>query len=297
MSSGNAQNVEISPINLLWQKEAQWQFDLAGLTAGGLGGTYFTLNAAKDATEYYVWFDENSTDADPAPAGKTGIEVDYAASASASVIATAMASAIDTLGDFSATASGTVVTVDAAAIGNTTDPADVDSGVAITVCYRGQDLDFGLLQDVVDLNFAPSNFIVNAQQYANTPLAALFTGYETIEMSLTMLETKFAQLQPLYELYGGNITPSGGTQIFGAGTNKIGENLLKDAARLIAKPVNATDNLSNTVLPLAIPVPDTLSFSGTEPRTLSVTMQGFADLGINTKINTLFFGDHTQTLT
>lgn len=297
MASGDAANVEVSPIDLLWQIESSFTADFTNVTAAGFGGTSFTFFAGDGTSQFYAWGDENSLDADPVETG-TAIEVDYAAGASATVIAAAVQVAIDALGDFSATVSGAVVTVTNAAIGNVTDVVNTDvTNLVLTVCRRGQNLDLGLLQDVVDLNLAPSTFVVNAQQFGNTPLSSIFTGYETVEMSCTILETKFSNLQPLYELYGGNITPSAGTEIFGVGTNKTGVNLLLDAARLIAKPVNSSDNLSNTVLALAIPVPDTLSFSGTEPRTLSITWQGFADLTINSKINTLFFGDQAQVLT
>lgn len=296
MASG-AVNVLIDPVNVLWQMESQFQVDFNGVSASDFGGTSFTFFSAKDATQYYAWGDENSTDADPTETG-TGIEVDYAASASSTAIATAAASAINAVADFSASSSGTVVTVTNAAVGESTDAADTDAGVAITICRRGKDFDLGLLQGDVELSFAPANFILQAHQTGVTPRAALYQGIETLEVSLTMQETINSKLQEIYGLYGTNssFTPSGGSSaVFGAGNVKQGNNLLQDAARLIMRPVGQSSaGVNDKNLMLAIPIPDTLVFSGENPRTLSMTWQGFLDDTIDTRVNALLFGDSSQ---
>ena len=296
MAAGGAVNIAIDPVNALWRIETQEQIDLAGLTASGLGGTHFLINSAKNATEYYVWFDENATDVDPAPGGKTEIKVAYAASAALSVIVTAMTAAIGGLSDFVTSETGTVVTVRRDVVGNTTATVDVDSSAAITICRNGQDLDLGLISGNIELTFSPANFIVQAHQTGVTPRAALFQGIETAEVGLELLETQDSKLKVLYGVYGSSgFTPSAGTEVFGVGTSKQGANLLIDAARLELKPVNAADDLTNKTLMLALPVPDTLVFSGEDPRTLSVTFQGFVDDTIDTRVDTLLFGDPTQT--
>lgn len=296
MASG-AVNILIDPVNVLWQMETQFQVDFDGVTAAGFGGTSFTFYSAKDATQYYAWGDENSTDVDPAEAG-TGIEVDYAAGASSTAIATACAAAIDGVADFSATSDGTVVTVRNAAIGESTDAVDTDSGVAITICRRGKDFDLGLLEGDVELNFSPANFIVQSHQTGVTPRAALYQGIETLEATCTMQETINSNLQEIYGLYGTNspFTPAGGsTTVFGVGNNKQGNNLLIDAARLVLRPVSETAaSVNDKNLMLAIPIPDTLVMSGENPRTLSVTWQGFLDDTIDSRVAALAFGDASQ---
>jgi hypothetical protein len=296
MASG-AVNILIDPVNVYWQMESQFLVDFAGVSASDFGGTSFTFYSAKDATQYYVWGDEDNTDVDPAAAG-TGIEVDYAAGASSTAIATAAAAAIDAEADFSATSSGTVVTVRNAAVGESTDAADTDSGVAITICRRGKDFDLGLLQGDVELNFSPANFVVQAHQTGVTPRAALYQGIETLEVSTVLQETINSKLQEIYGVYGTNaaFTPAGGSSnVFGVGNNKQGNNLLVDAGRLILRPVSqAAAGPDDKTLMLALPVPDTLVFSGENPRTLSVTWQGYLDDTIDSRVSALTFGDASQ---
>lgn len=289
--ASSANNVVISPVNVLWQISANEQIDFAGLTGLNVKGGSFDLFLA-DGSEFYVWGDD-SVEVDPAPGG-TGIPFTVTGdSDTAATLATACAAAIDANANFSATASGTVVDVKRAAFGEVTDAADNDMGVAITTCRKGKDFDLGLLQGDVELNFAPANFIVQAHQTGVTPRAALNQGVETNEATTTLLETQKSQLKEIYKIYGGTYNP--GTEIFGVGTAKNGQNLLIDAARLKLRPVNAVDASEDTVIMLAVPVPDTLVFSGENPRTLSVTWQGYVDdTYASTNVNVLAVGDVEQ---
>lgn len=291
----NAQTIEISPVNVYWQIEAQESWDFADATAAGIGGKYVTMYLPT-GVGYYAWFDENNTDADPAPSGLTAIEVNYAAGAVASAIATAFQTAVTAVTGFTATASGTVVTVVRDSVGEVTDADEgsADDFVVLTICKRGKDFDLGLIQGDVSLSTEPSNFIVQAHQSGVTPRASLFQGWSTIEVTTELLETQMSKLQELYGIYGGAFTPSGGTAVFGVGTSKQGQNLLIDGARLVMHPVNAADQTTDVNVMLAVPVPDSLVFSGENPRTLSVTWQGFADGDIDSRVSVLLFGDGSQ---
>ena len=293
--AGSANSIVISPVNVLWRIEASEQVDFAGLTGLDVKGKFFNISTAKDAILNYVWGDD-SIEADPAPAGRVGIDFTVVGdSDTASTLATACAAAIDALGGYSASASGTVVTIYRAAVGLVTDTVDVDMGVVITVCRRGKDFDLGLLQGDIEMGAAPAYFTVTAQQSGLTPRAALYQGVESLEASTTMLETQNSQLKEIYGLYGSDgFVPSGGTEVFGIGTSKQGQNLLVDAARLVFKDVNAVDDSNNRTFMLAIPKPDSLVFSGENPRTLSVTWQGFIDDQIDSRVSALNFGDETQ---
>lgn len=286
-------NVKISPVNVRWAMEQTDTLDFTGLTNTGLAGKYFKIWAALDATKYYVWFNTGSS-TDPAPAGFTEIEVNVSAASTPAQIATAAQSAIDAVSDFVATASGAIVTVKRADFGEATETLDVNSNVVYLLSRRGRDYDLGLLQGDVENVFAPSNFIVMAHQYGKTPLAAINQGFEKIEVSTTLLETQTAQLESLYKIYGGSVTPGGGTKVFGVGSASQGKNMMVEAGRLILKPVNATNDVDNLNFMLAIPVPDSLIFSGENPRTLKVTWQGFIDRDFNSKVNAIAFGDISQ---
>ena len=174
--SGLASNIVITPVNMFWRIESQWKVDFANVTAAGFGGTSFTWFSAKDATQFYAWGDENSLDADPVETG-TAVEIDYAASASATVIAAAFQVAVDALGDFSATVSGTVVTVTNAAVGSSTEVANTDvPNILLTTCYIGKDFELGLLEGEPTPSLEFDNFVVTSQQNGITPLAEINRG-------------------------------------------------------------------------------------------------------------------------
>jgi len=287
MACNAANNVAISPVNILWQIEASHQITTVADVAGSLDGKYFNLMST-----HYVWFD-TGVSVDPAPAGKTGLQVIITSGDSAAIIAGLMSTAIDGDAGFSSSVSGAEVTAKAAAIGLQDDSADVDAGISVDICRRGKDLDLGLLEGDIELSASPANFIVKAHQTGVTPLAALYQGMETAEISTTMLETTSSKLEDIYGFYGGEYNP--GTKTFGVGTSKQGQNLLVDSARLVLRPVNAVDNITDTVLMLAVPVPGSLLFSGENPKTLSVTWQGFADTSYASNItNIITFGDAFQ---
>ncbi|MCF8128888.1 MAG: hypothetical protein K9N10_10270 [Deltaproteobacteria bacterium] len=65
------------------------------------GGEYFTIDGSPD---YYVWYNIDGSDVDPAPAGRTGIEVGIGAGDSASEVAAKTVNAIDGVGNLSSAA-------------------------------------------------------------------------------------------------------------------------------------------------------------------------------------------------
>ena len=58
-------------------------------------GTYFEYNTSTAGQEFYVWFKVDGAGTDPAPAGRTGIQVDIGTGASVDAVATAVATALD----------------------------------------------------------------------------------------------------------------------------------------------------------------------------------------------------------
>lgn len=122
-----------------------------------IDGKYFLLNSALNAVEYYVWFDLDTGGNDPAPAGKTAIQVSVSTGDSASVVAAALQSAIDALPAFSASVSGVDVTIVNAAVGATDDTVDVDTGFTFCTTVEGH----GLVAVV-----GSSDLFLNASNYA-----------------------------------------------------------------------------------------------------------------------------------
>lgn len=64
--------------------------------AGSLNSTFFNFWTGNDRIAYYVWFNVNSAGVDPAPAGKTGIQVALATGDTANTVATQTRAAITT---------------------------------------------------------------------------------------------------------------------------------------------------------------------------------------------------------
>lgn len=290
--ASSANNIIISPMNLFWRIEANHVITAVADVADSLDGKYFTLMGT-----HYVWFDGVAA-ADPAPAGLTAIPVAYTTGDSAATLAGLIATAIDGDAAFSATASGAEVNVVAAAVGEVSDSADVDSGVSIEICRRGKNFDLGLIEGEPSLNTEIDVLDVNAQQLGTVPATSIIRG-SSVSSEITLLETPKSSLEVFYKIYGGSMTAAetGGTAVFGMGTNAIGNNLLVDAARLEMIPVNTiSSELSyNVNIMLSAPVPGTLLFSGENVRSLVVTFKGYPDTTKDSRVNTVLIGDPTQT--
>lgn len=286
-------NVAIVPVNVFWKMEQTETLDFAGIAVPALGGRHLTMYTAMDETAHYLWFDVDGMSSDPSPAGKTGITVDLLSTDSAKQTATKTADALNLIAGFKAEAKGAMVIVKRTAVGETTMTSDVDSGVVVTLTRRGRDMDLGLLQGDVELKASPKNYDVTTHQTGTSIVAAIHQGFE-VSCTTTMIETQKSNLKEIYKIYGGAMTPVGGKEVFGIGSAAQGKNMMSEAGRLVLKPVNAEGNDENFSIMLVIPVPDSLVFSGENPKTLSVTWQGFVDQNFNSKFNTIAIGDVEQ---
>jgi len=102
--------------------------------AKSLNSTYFTFS--KVGTDYYVWYDVDSTGSNPTPGG-TGIEVDISEDDDAEAVALATRDAIDGTAGFTATHLWKEVLIENDADGPVTDAADGDAGVTVTIGQQG----------------------------------------------------------------------------------------------------------------------------------------------------------------
>lgn len=100
---------------------------------GNLGGKYFTINAAEDTTLYYVWYNTGS-DTDPAPTGRTGIEVLIGATDADTVVADKTRDAVAVVvQDFNTSSTGNQVTITATGSGYTTDATVATSQFTLAI--------------------------------------------------------------------------------------------------------------------------------------------------------------------
>lgn len=288
-------NVVINPVNVLWRIEALEKIDFTGATGSGCNNKTLHLFLAS-GVEHYFWANYNSGGADPVESG-TAHAVALSSGITDTNIADAFKTAIAAVTGFTATRSGNVVTVCRTLDTGCGEVSTLTCSLPVTSATqvrRGKDFNLGLLKGDVSPEFGPENLVVTAHQYGKTPLLNLNQGFGKLGVKLELLETDSAKLQALYKIYGGSVV-GGSSTVYGAGTQVLGKNIMVDAARLIFKPVNASDNKSNFNIMLAIPVPGSLKFSGENPQMLEVEFHGFADLNIDPHVNTVMIGDVYQT--
>lgn len=294
MSAASVDNVEIDPVNVTWQIEEQSCVQTVPDVASSLQNKYFILHSALDAGLFHVWNNVGAAGVDPAPAGSTGIEVAFVADASASVIAAAIQAAVDLIADFGATVLNDQVTITNAAVGDTTASADSDTGFTVTQTQEGGDFELGLLDGDVESTFEEATFEVKAHQTGTTLLADIRQGVSA-EITTNLLESDLPKLKEIFaRASGGAVTPGAGTEVFGWGTSRIGQNTIVQARRLILKPVNATDDLSNLTFWKAYPMPGSLVISGENPKVTAVTWKIYRDEARDKKISLFIFGDQNQ---
>lgn len=292
--ASSAVNIKIEPVNLDLSIEEQETLDFDGLAPADLDGKFLNMSTASDAILNYMWWDLDAGSADPNPGGRVSVETDIVTGDSASSIATKTQVIITALPGYTATVSGTVVTVIRTDVGDVTDTVDVDSNVLITKCQDGGSFDLGLLDGDVNPGFDEQLFDVTSHQTGTTPISALRQGNSS-ELTTILQETTTSTLKEFFsKLTGGTFTPGGGTELFGQGSSRQGENVFVQARRLVFKPVNATDDLGNLTFWKAYPIPSSLTFSGESPKLLEVTWRFFDDPQRDSTISLFAFGDQTQ---
>lgn len=106
----------------------------------GGAGTYFTINSAGNLNQYYVWFNINGSNSNPAPGGLTGLEVDLLNGDTSSQAAVKAAIIIGAATGLTATALNGIVTVTTTGFQQTNSPANfnVPSPFVIQVLQLGQ---------------------------------------------------------------------------------------------------------------------------------------------------------------
>lgn len=127
------------------------------------GGQYWTLTSAVP-TDYYVWYRKDGVGVDPAPAGKTGIQVDILSTDDASTVATKTSTALNAVGGapFSCTTNNFTLIVTNTANAAVADAANFDmglGGMTITVTTQGD----GSNAEVATIACPPASLITSGE--------------------------------------------------------------------------------------------------------------------------------------
>lgn len=291
-------NIKIEPANASWEVEEAWCIDTVADVAGSLNSKWFKIGMAGQTTySHYVWLNVATLGVDPAPAGLTEVEVALSTGATATAVATAIQTAIDALTDFEATISGNHVTVYCAVAGESAGVAEgtAATGFTFTQASAGGSLDLGLLDGDIEVSFEETLFEVTAHQTGTSKIADLRQGVSA-EVSLTLKESDKARYKEIFGAAGGAHTPSGGTEVFGWGKSKQGSNTIVQARRLVLHPVRLADGvyIDDLCFWKAYPMPETLTFSGENPKTLQVSFKCYLDEEKPDEIEMFGIGDWSQ---
>lgn len=121
--------------------------------------SYFYLNSAENATEYYVWADKTGTDTDPMITGKTGIRVLLSSTniVTPTDVAARYRDVINAIvNDFTVTSSGANFTITNVNVGFTTNASAQTSGFTVTTPTEGAGESAGNLEVLLSPNISPA---------------------------------------------------------------------------------------------------------------------------------------------
>lgn len=301
--SQTVSNVKIEPMTVTWGEDvAQVQtITCVPDSSDSLDGKYFLVYTALNGTKYHVWFNTSGGSAtDPAPGGSTAQTVAITTGDSAATIATAVASALDGLAGFVATANGAVVTCTNAAVGYSTFAHDGNSGFSFGVTTQGNSAaDVGICDGDIEVSTKENLVDIKSHQSGTNVLSQIRSGKE-VEISLNLKETSVAQLRKVFTHGSGQaITPAAGTEVFGMGTGNDFTQTLLQAAKLNLHPVvlGSSDHSRDMTFWKAYPMFDKLNFSGEKEMVIQLKFKIYPDTSKNARIRYFAYADGTQTLT
>lgn len=294
-------NIVVEPVDAIFGAQHRVKVTCVADSAGDLGGTSFHFSTPDD--DFYIWLDTGA-DTDPAPAGRTAIEVTYTANDTAATIAGLIATAVNAVAatnDFHAKATGDYVILEAKLMGApNAAAADVDSGFTIAVQKAGFSLELGYLDGDVEVGMDEQLFDITAHQTGTQLLGQLRTGVTAGPISLTLKEAIAAKLQALIQKgIGAEYTPSGGSAVTAVGAlagSKQFQNVTADGGKLVLHPTKnaATAYGDDLCFWLAYPNLNAVTFSGESNKTVSIDFAIYLDQSRVNEGSLFVYGDHTQ---
>lgn len=247
---------------------------------GMVGGESF--NISNTEIDYYVWYTVDSVGADPAPVGRTGIQVDLPASYTVANVISLTKAAIETAKAFYfyPTVDGLGFVLEdykiGAALGVT---ADVDSGFTFNAVQEGSRLFLGKTSEGVTVTFEKEIQTVTANETGSTVLDQQMSG-ETASIEASLLEVSPDKLKELVgKGYGDTFTPDGGTEVVGAGTTKIGLSAFSLAGRLELHPIRLADDDRSEDFTFwkTVPEASSINYSSTDQKAVGIAFNAIVD--------------------
>lgn len=283
-----------------WGKEECREITFVDDVAGSLTDEYFDLNALDQAgveTSYYVLFSGDTPATDPAPAGKTKIEVTYADDDSAAVIAGLAQVAIDAVVGFNASVSGDVLHVENSEIGAVTEEINTNAPSFTFVTYSGLGGYLGRTSEGIEIAMETTVGEILSNQTSSILLDEIVQG-QTASCTAAFIELSKERLETLIAgSVGDTFTPASGTKLIGGGVSRLSSSMRSSGGKLILHPIRLADSdrSRDFIFWLSAPKPESINYSGTDIQALNCTFTAYLDDSKPESINLYAIGDWKQT--
>jgi hypothetical protein len=301
----NTTELKLEAANISWGRGLCRSVQFVADVAGSLDGEYWDLNTLdKDGNEvaYYVWLNNGTTSVDPAPAGKTAIEVSYTNGDSADTIAAAFESAIDAMANkevFVLSSASGLVTYENVYVGPVTTEVFTNApALTFETLQLGFGGSLGGTNDGIELTIETQSTELKVNQKGELVLGEIFQG-QLASITCSLAEMTKERWETVIGGVTGDIyTPAGGTRLVGGGVSRLFQNLFDLGGRMTLNPIRlgASDRSEDVIFWKSAPKPESVSYSGTEQQGLSVTFTAYNDNSKPDAISLWAQGDWTQDL-
>lgn len=281
---------KLDPRNVWFGRNETYCVETVADVAGSLDAKYFTLEDAQ-GNGFYIWFDVDGGSVDPAPAGRTGIEVDISTGDSANAVAAAMEAALDASTDFYSAVNKNQVVIAVKEFGEVANAAaDVDTGFTIEQIAIGSLESLGKTSGPISFSKTISTVDVTADQTGEILQDQLISGFE-VSMSASFLELTNTRLIDIVGRGEGGLCDGAGTDVWGYGSDKIGASRLNLGGSLLLLSDKGEEPV---VIWKTVPDLTSLNYSGVEQQVGEIEFAAYIDESKKDEVNIMAVGDYLQ---
>jgi hypothetical protein len=298
------ENMRVEPVDFYWGKDIFQSQKVACVAddTSSLNDKYFMLYDAANLP-FYVWLNVATAGSDPSIANMTGIEVAVAEDASATVVAAAVAAAIDLKTEFGATSSADIVTITLAVKGMAypSHEPEAINGPAFTHYveeYGFEELNIGCIDGDIEFSVEKTEAELTCHQMGTDVLGGITTG-KSVEMTVNWKETAIENIQKLFIKAQNDYVMSletVSTAAVGVGTRRNFQNNFGIAmpVRLHPRRLVDADKSEDYYFWKAMPRMESLTFSGENVRTVPTVYKIYPDESEGRKMSYFIVGDYSK---
>lgn len=250
--------------------------------ASSLNNKYFTFQDPAGA-KHYAWFNVAAAGVAPAPAGGwVAHSVAISVNATATAVASALATVLTAVTGFDATASDYTVTLTNTANGYAQPCNNINTGFAFSVLTIGMlEAEAGCLDGDIEVSgFTQQKLEITCHHSGSTVLDERITGYDKLEIGLSLKETTKDKLKEVFIKLGmGSFTPVGAdkAEVFGYGVTRVGRSNPKFKVRFHEVGVDSSNKDGDWTFWSCELGLDTLNFSGENVSTIPAKLTVYPD--------------------